>query len=133
VKKNNLTAAIIIILSYTLSSCKWFNHSNKQPFNITGKWVVDSIAMPKHSAGSKASSAIALGVINQKDSVVVQFSSDSTYKEWKDPFSRKYYIKDSILFAKETTAYVPYKIISKNDSSFNILSNDSIIFFFKKP
>ena len=128
-KKNNLAAYIIIAAVFTLISCEWFSHSNKKQFTIVGKWKVDSVY--KSGLPNDSAQHLIAAIPNEE---TFKFNADSTFNRLslKDSTTENYYLKDSILFFKESDNYVPYAMKIKSDSSFSFTNNDSVVFVLRK-
>jgi hypothetical protein len=126
-KKTTLLAIIIAITTITYTSCEWFNHSNKKPFSIIGKWKVDSI----YKTGKNNDSIqLFITAMTAGSNNAFRFNDDSTfnYLSPKDSTEKKYFLKDSVLYFKDSNDFVPNKISIKSDSSFSFINKDSVIF-----
>lgn len=131
-----ILAAITAIAGLiSVASCHWFSSNNKTraPFNIEGKWVVDSIHGGNDSSSNLGLLVLALAM---KDSVPpgLQFNADSTFIELAstDSVERKYYIKDKELFLQEDSAFVKYTFDKLSDSAIMVYDKDSLYITLKR-
>ncbi len=133
-KKTTLAACTLAALIITCTSCKWFsNKNNNTTPSIIGKWKVDSLYPIGKDSSSLAYFLYALAK-NNKDSIAIQFNADSTFTELptKNAAIKKYYQKDKEIFIQEDTAFKPYQLNFKNDSTVSFLAKDSMLIVLKK-
>lgn len=132
-KKINPVAIIIAASILTFTSCEWFTHSNKKAFSIIGNWKVDTVYKTGFIDDS-TQKLIATINLKGKNDEVYKFNADSTFNRLslKDSTIENYYLKDSILFFKESGNYIPYAFSVKNDSAFSFINKDSVVFVLKK-
>jgi hypothetical protein len=127
-------ACIAATLLIGFISCDWFRSSKEAAFDITGQWKIDSV----ESKDSSRHIALLASVPALKDSlpVNVQFNADSTfrYPGANDSARYKYYVSDDRknLFIKEDSVFRQMNIVVENDSSFTIVSPDSVFMHLRR-
>ena len=133
-KKTTLAAYTLAAIIITCISCDWISKKNNHATpTILGKWKIDSL----YPAGKDSSS---LGYLlyalskSSKDSIVIQFNSDSTFIEFtaKDSATKKYYRKDKEIYIQEDSTFKPYLLSFKNDSTVYFLAKDSMLIVLKR-
>ncbi|MES2372985.1 MAG: hypothetical protein V4557_10425 [Bacteroidota bacterium] len=134
-KSKTITAIIIAAALVIFSAVLFFN--KKQPvqpvFNITGEWKLDSVYATQVPTNS--SWHLSYDLFNDpKNKPIVTFHTDSTLNgpALKDSTSEKYYLKGSILYIDEGKGYLSYSIKTMNDSLFEFINKDSVVFVLKK-
>jgi hypothetical protein len=132
-KKLFLAASIIAAASITFVSCDWFSSKNKSTPTLVGQWKVDSLYPSGKDSNSLALFLYAL-VKKDKDSSIVEFNADSTFRELysKDSVAKKYYVKDNQLFVQEDSTYSSYQLSFPEDSTANLISKDSLVIVLRK-
>lgn len=123
-----IAVASVIIIGI---SCKWFapKADNKQPFNIVGKWQVDTA----FNTG-KTSTIGSLFTAMLDSNYVFKFNADSTVNilSPKDSTNDYYYLQSDTLFVKQDTTFAPYTIAKTTDSLIAITSKDSMVIVLKR-
>lgn len=132
-KKLFLAALIIAAASITFISCDWFSGKTKNSPSLIGQWKVDSLYPSGKDSNSLALLLYAFAK-KDKDSSIVQFNADSTFRELysKDSVAKKYYIKDNQLFVQEDSTYASYQLSFPKDSIANLIAKDSLVIVLKK-
>lgn len=129
-KKIIATIAVASII-ITGISCKWFARKadNNQPFNLVGKWQVDTVI---NNSKSSVAAALSSAILDSK--YVFKFNADSTVNMLspKDSTRDYYYLQADTLFVKQDTAFLPYIITKTNDSLIAITSKDSLVIVLKR-
>ena len=130
--KKIIPAAIIIAATViTFVSCEWFSNSHKHSFSIIGKWKVDSVYSSKPDSGN-FTPLLLTNLEQSKDSIGLQFNTDSTFSESANDNIRKYHLKDSVLFIQSDSTSTAYTYHYINDSCISIVASDSSFVRLKK-
>ncbi|KAI9453497.1 hypothetical protein F5148DRAFT_1289063 [Russula earlei] len=129
--KKVLPAAIIIAAcAFIVVACKWFKtNTTQQPFSIVGNWKVDSFYTVQKTGDS---SLFALFADARKNPVGVSFQADSIVILPSRKDTTAYYLKDSTVFIKEDSSFVPYHLAITSDSRVSLTSADSVVLVLKK-
>jgi hypothetical protein len=132
-KKTILAICVIATATITFISCDWFSSKNKSTPTLIGQWKVDSLYPSGKDSNSLAIFLYAL-VKKEKDSSIVEFNKDSTFRELysKDSIAKKYYVKDNQLFVQEDSTYSSYQLSFPKDSTANLISKDSLVIVLRK-
>lgn len=130
--KKTILAALIIAASLALFSCDWFSSKKTTP-TIVGTWKVDSLYPSGKDTNTLAILLYALSK-KDKDSSLVQFNADSTFREMysKDSLAKRYYVSENKLYLKEDSTFTSYALSFPSDSVANLLSKDSLVIVLKR-